>query len=76
MTGISKYKLVFLGASRAVPVAAFLPPPAAQPWPHPRACGHLLPGDQSVGKTSMISRFINDSFETHYQVRMPGMAGS
>lgn len=34
------------------------PARARRPWP---------PGDQNVGKTSIISRFMHDTFEQHYQ---------
>jgi GTPase SAR1 family protein len=31
----------------------------------------VLLGDQQVGKTSIIDRFINDRFETSYNVYLP-----
>lgn len=33
-------------------------------------------GDQGVGKTSIITRFMYDSFEKNYQVRLVYVVGS
>ena len=70
---LAKYKLVRLGLLRPAPARAcavgglqtrldcFAPPCM-------RRCGQVFLGDQSVGKTSIITRFMYDKFDNTYQV--------
>jgi GTPase SAR1 family protein len=69
------------GGRARMPVGAALPPRAPRPraarTPTPRAAPRRPPsqvflGDQSVGKTSIITRFMYDKFDTTYQVRGRG----
>ncbi|XP_050311348.1 ras-related protein Rab-6B-like [Anthonomus grandis grandis] len=43
------------------------PSSAKGPLPHPKKYKLVFLGEQSVGKTSMITRFMYDSFDTNYQ---------
>ncbi len=78
VTPLAKYKLVFLVRCCASQELQKL----QLPWTTqrcPAACvdcllhrpSPLLQGDQSVGKTSIITRFMYDKFDTTYQAGAP-----
>lgn len=76
VTPLAKYKLVFLVRRRAccegqsLCCAAKLVDVLCPASTALRGLGPLLlaQGDQSVGKTSIITRFMYDKFDTTYQV--------
>lgn len=66
---LAKYKLVGLFGASSWPAAAAHRSPDA--LPHLMGATHLLQvflGDQAVGKTSIITRFMYDKFDNTYQV--------